>query len=266
MKIKWILPVFILALVLILLTVVENKHASGLLSPAVLRNARNRDDFMLDEKGRVSYPGALLGVDVSDHQGQIDWKRVRADGVDFAILRVGYRGYSVGNIRADDSFARNYVEAKEAGLKLGVYFYSQALSPEEARQEADWVLKMLDGIELELPVFFDWEEAEDGRTAGKASPAVSGYAAAFCQTISQGGYQAGAYFNQQYGYTIMKLSQLTEYAFWLAEYQAYQSFPRETAFWQFSSVGTVDGIDTVVDLDLMYEVENPNDETETNHG
>ncbi|MBQ1372090.1 MAG: glycoside hydrolase family 25 protein [Oscillospiraceae bacterium] len=265
MKKKWILPVFALLLGAALLAVYIGEK-TGLGPSAVPRNERKRNDFSVDEKGRASYPGALLGIDVSDYQGAVDWKRVHADGVDFAILRIGYRGYSLGNLKLDESFSGNYVAAKQAGLKLGVYFYSQATSPEEARQEAEWVLKMLDGIQLELPVFFDWEKAEQGRTEDKLTPAVSDYAAEFCRTISEGGYKAGVYFNQEYGYTVMRLRRLTDYAFWLAEYQSYQSFPFQTAFWQFSSDGRVDGIETPVDLDLMYAVENVNDETETNPG
>lgn len=223
--------------------------------PDIPRNMRRSADFRLDEKGRPSYPGAILGVDVSAHQGEIDWAQVRADGVEFAILRLGYRGYSEGGLNLDATFAPNYVGAREAGLRVGVYFFSQATSEDEAREEAAYVLKMLDGVPLELPVFFDWEEAAKGRTGGKAGSAVSDWARAFCESVSAGGYTAGVYFNQRYGYSIMRLENLTAYPFWIAEYENSQSFGYQTQFWQFTGSGHVEGIKTIVDMDLMYAVE-----------
>lgn len=256
-------PIFLL-LPLVLLVLLTGCFLKQAVSTAIKvpRNDRAMEQFTTDEKGRAAYPGAVLGVDVSDHQGEIDWERVRADGVEFAILRVGFRGYTVGNIKLDESFARNYVAARQAGLKVGAYFYSQAISEGEVREEAAWVLEMLDHIPLELPVFFDWEEVSTGRTGGKATSAVGDYAKLFCQTVSDGGYSAGVYFNQRFGYSIMHLEQLTDYSFWIAEYQSYQSFSYQTAFWQFSPKGRVDGIDTVVDLDLMYATEEPHEQAE----
>ncbi len=227
--------------------------------PDVPRNQRRMQDFTLDEKGRPSYPGAVFGIDVSNHQGDIDWERAKADGVEFAILRIGYRGYSEGSLNVDESFARNYVDARAQGLPLGVYFFSQATSEAEALEEAAYVLKLLDGVPLELPVFFDWEEAAKGRTGGKAGSAVGDYALAFCKAVTEGGYQAGVYFNQLYGYSIMRLENLTDYAFWIAEYENYQGFGYQTDFWQFSGSGHVDGIDVIVDMDLMYAPEDENE-------
>ena len=229
--------------------------------PEIPRSSREQSDYTADEKGRPAYPGAVLGVDVSAHQQEIDWERVRADGVEFAILRIGYRGNTEGSLNADSRFAQNYVEARRAGLKVGVYFFSQAISQAEAREEAAYVLKQLDGVPLELPIYFDWEEASQGRTGGKATSEVGEWALAFCQDITAGGYEAGVYFNQRYGYSIMHLENLTEYSFWIAEYQDSQSFGYRTDFWQFTGQGHVDGIDVIVDMDLMYapEVE---DETE----
>ena len=230
--------------------------------PDIPINKRKTSDFSTDAKGRPTYPGAVLGVDVSDHQGNIDWERVRADGVSFAILRIGYRGYTAGGLNLDESFAGNYVQARKAGLQVGVYFYSQAVSEAEAAEEAAYVLELLDGVPLELPVFYDWEEVNQGRTGGKALSAVGGYAKTFCEKISEGGYQAGAYFNQRYGYTIMHLENLKDYSLWIAEYQSAQSFGYRTDFWQFTGSGQVDGIETAVDMDLMYapEVEDEKDQ------
>lgn len=218
-------------------------------------NSRTAESFTLDEKGRPSYPGAVLGVDVSEHQKEIDWTRVRDDGVSFAILRIGFRGNTVGGLNVDGSFAENYVNARNAGLGVGVYFYSQATSEAEAKEEAAYVLKLLDGVPLDLPVFFDWEEVYDGRTGGKATSEVGAWSLAFCKVIEAGGYKAGVYFNQQYGYSIMHLENLTDYAFWIAEYQDSQSFGYQAEFWQFTGQGHVDGIDVIVDMNLMYAAE-----------
>ena len=231
--------------------------------PALAPNRREASDFGVDEQGRPTYPGAVLGVDVSALQGEIDWKRVRADGVDFAILRIGYRGYTEGGLFADERFAANYVGARNAGLRVGVYFYSQAIDEAEAKAEAAYVLKLLDGVPLDLPVFFDWESNPnftERRTTGHASNAVGEWALAFCRDVEAGGYRAGVYFNQRYGYTIMGLERLTAYSFWIAEYQDHQSFAYQTDFWQFTGSGQVDGINTIVDMNLMYPLEETNGE------
>ena len=227
------------------------------------RNRKEKADFTTDEQGRPSYPGAVLGVDVSALQGEIDWTRVRADGVEFAILRIGYRGYTEGGLFVDERFAENYVAARKAGLQVGVYFYSQAISEAEALEEAAFVLKLLDGVPLELPVYFDWESNSnftERRTTGHESDAVGGWALAFCRAVEDGGYPAGVYFNQRYGYSIMHLEALTDYSFWIAEYQSWQSFSYATDLWQFTGEGRVDGVSTIVDMNLMYAPEENDEE------
>ena len=252
LKFRGLVAVLILLFVVAACSTPDAEQTQG---PTAARNQRAAEDFTLDEKGRPSYPGAILGVDVSAHQGTIDWERAREDGVGFAILRIGYRGYSAGTLKSDSQFAANYVGARNAGLPVGVYFYSQATSEAEAKEEAAYVLKLLDGVPLELPVFFDWEEVSQGRTGGKASSEVGRWTLAFCKAVTEGGYEAGAYFNQQYGYSIMHLEHLTDYSFWIAEYKDNQSFGYQTDYWQFTGQGHVDGIDVIVDLDLMYAPE-----------
>lgn len=217
-------------------------------------NIRSADAFTKDANGYISYPGAKCGIDVSAHQMEIDWQRVRASGVEFAIIRAGYRGYGAGTLQEDEYFRANLAGAKEAGLDVGVYFFSQAISAQEAVEEAEYVLSLLDGAELELPVFFDWEEVGDdgSRTAGIESYLVGDCAFAFCRRIEQAGYTGGVYFNQRYGYTIMQLELLQPYSFWLAEYRNAPSFLYDFRFWQYTGEGRVDGIDTVVDLDLLF--------------
>ena len=233
------------------------RYSPGLNLP---RNERESGDFSQLSDGTVTYPGAVQGIDVASHQGEIDWQAVRQAGIEFAILQIGYRGYTQGGLNVDERFEENYQGAKEQGIRIGVYFYAQAISREEALQEADFVLRTLDGRELDLPVFYDWEEVAEGRTGGRANASVGEYAGLFCQRVADAGYQAGVYFNQSYGLTIMQLETLTDYVFWLAEYRGWQSFGYEVAFWQYTGQGYVDGIGTNVDRNLMYPAgEEPNE-------
>ena len=135
---------------------------------------------------------------------------------------------------------------------MGVYFYSQATSVAEAEAEAAFVLASLDGRALDLPVFYDWEEVSRGRTKGYATMRVSDFAAAFCGAVREAGYRSGVYFSQSYGYRIMRLENLLDSAFWLAEYNSYQSFDYAVGFWQYTGKGRVDGISLPVDRDIMY--------------
>ncbi len=203
--------------------------------------------------GRVSYPGAVTGIDVSEHQKEIDWQAVKDDGIQFAIIRIGYRGSTVGGLFTDARFLENLSGAHAAGLEVGVYFYSQANCEAEAVEEARYVLNLLDGKKLECPIFYDWEEGtpRSERLNGVTMTDVSSFAAAFCKTIEAGGYDAGVYFNQKYGYG-MKLYELQDYVFWLAEFDDTVSFRFATKYWQYTYQGTVDGIKTDVDLDLRF--------------
>ena len=216
-------------------------------------NTRDPSEFT-DDDGLYHYPGAKLGIDAAEFQGEIDWPAVRAAGVEFAIIRAGFRGYSKGTLAEDACFRQNLREAKAAGLSVGVYFFSQAISEAEAVEEAEFVLSLLGEQTLELPIFFDWEETFDSgsRTATAASVAVSAYADAFCSRITQAGYSAGVYFNQKYGYGIMRLETLSDYSFWLAEYRSAPTFFYDVQFWQYTGEGHVDGIQTTVDLNLYF--------------
>ena len=221
-------------------------------------NPYDADAFGLDEKGRVTYEKdgrrARAGIDVSTHQKEIDWPTVAADGVDFAILRLGHRGYTEGGLFLDEAFERNLQGALDAGLEVGVYFFSQAVTPEEAEEEADYVLDVLDGQDLAFPVAFDWEPitGDEARTDGLDGEAMTRCAAAFCKRIEDAGYRPAVYFNQTQGYLRYDLRELTDYELWLAEYGAVPDFYYHFDLWQYSHTGRVDGVQGDVDLDLAF--------------
>ena len=221
-------------------------------------NAYDKDSFGLDEKGRVTYERdgrrARTGIDVSTHQKEIDWQAVAADGIDFAILRLGHRGYTEGGLFLDEAFARNLQGALDAGLEVGVYFFSQAITPQEAEEEAEYVLNALDGQELAFPVAFDWEAIpnDEARTDSLDGPTLTRCAAAFCKRVADAGYRPAVYFNRTLGYLRYDLRELTEYELWLAEYAAVPDFYYHFDLWQYSHTGRVDGIQGDVDLDLAF--------------
>ena len=194
-----------------------------------------------------------VGIDVSAHQQEIDWQRVAKSGVQFAILRVGYRGYTEGAIQEDAYFEQNLEGAIDAGLDVGVYFFSQAIDEQEAREEARFVLDKISGYLLAFPVFFDWEKiGSEARSDTMDLASLTIVTDTFCTEIRNAGYQAGLYFNQQLGYEELHLPSLQTYTFWLAEYNDTPSFAYHFDLWQYSASGTVDGIEGDVDLNLAF--------------
>ena len=219
------------------------------------RSDLEQTHFTTDENGVVTYSGdALYGVDVSAHQGEIDWAAVAADNIDFTILRIGNRGYSAGAIREDTSFEDNYAGAKENGLLVGVYFFSQAVSEEEAVEEAEQVLLWLDGRKLEGPVVYDWETIEDdeARTDSVPGETVTACARTFCDTIRAGGYTPMLYCNGMLGYLSYDLTDLQDIGVWYAEYGDYPSYAYAMELWQYTNSGSVSGIEGNADRDIWF--------------
>lgn len=225
-------------------------------------NQYDRDKFV-ESNGYIRYEDgkSVLGVDVSEHQGTIDWQAVKNAGMDFVILRVGYRGMTEGLLNVDATFEQNYQGAVDAGLKVGVYFFSQAVTEKEAQQEADFVLETLNGRDLSYPVVFDWETpipseelpAEDLRAYNMSGEEVTSFAKAFCQRIEKKGYTACVYTNKHMAYNSFNLEELKEYALWYAEYQPAPSLYYDFHIWQYSASGTVPGIEGNVDLNICFE-------------
>ena len=226
------------------------------LEPTVAENSYDPAGFY-EEGGFKRYKSAdtiaSVGVDVSSHQQDIDWELVAANGVEFAMIRVGYRGYTEGEIQPDDYFTQNIEGALAAGLDVGVYFFSQALDEKEAIDEANFVLESIKDYPLSYPVIFDWEDIQaDARTDGMDSIQLTKNALAFCGVIEKAGYRAGVYFNQRFGYEEFDLESLQDYVFWLAEYNETPSFSYHFQLWQYCNDGRVDGIQTDVDLNLAF--------------
>lgn len=221
-------------------------------------NPYDPEAFEVDEKGRITYEQngrrARAGIDVSTHQKDIDWQTVAADGVEFAILRLGHRGYSEGGLFLDKMFEQNLQGALDAGLDVGVYFFSQAITPEEAGEEADYVLNILNGQKLAFPIAFDWESIpeDEARTDGLDGETLTRCAVAFCERVRDAGYRPAVYFNQTQGYLRYDLRELAEYDLWLAEYDPTPDFYYHFDLWQYSHTGRVDGIQGDVDLDLAF--------------
>ena len=210
------------------------------------------------ENGFLTYQGgtpSYVGVDVSSHQGKIDWQKVAAAGVEFAMIRVGYRGYTAGSIYQDNYFTANITGALEAGLDVGIYFYSQAVTTAEAAEEARQVLEWIEGYDITYPVVFDWErmKTSSSRTKDTTGETITACAQVFCDIIQDAGYTAMVYCNTSDAGTDFYLSQLQDYPFWLAHYTpdwTPTTFPYHYDMWQYSSSGSVDGIPGRVDLNL----------------
>ena len=198
-----------------------------------------------------------LGIDVSEHQGVIDWETVATTPVKFAMVRLAFRGWgSEGNIHADSQGIANLTGARDAGLQVGVYFFSQAISVEEAIEEAHFLLALLDGQDLDLPVVFDWEtvSSDEARTAKMDKKTLNACAQAFCQEIEKAGYEAMVYFNLDLSKRMLRLIDLQEagYDFWLAMYSEELRSAYRVRMWQYTDSGTVDGIQGKVDLNLYF--------------
>lgn len=206
---------------------------------------------------RLVYRGgkAVTGIDVSIHQGTIDWEAVAGDGIDFAMVRVGYRGIEDGQITEDANARSNIEGALAAGLDVGVYFFSQAITPAEARQEAEFTVAYIRNYDITMPVAFDWEHVEnpDARTADMFDRnLLTECALTFQEIVEAAGYTAMVYFNSYQAEELLDLWLLRYNDFWFALYDAPMTFPWEITMWQYSDHGTVAGIKEKVDLNLYF--------------
>ena len=191
----------------------------------------------------------------SEHQLDIDWKQVAASGVDYAYIRVGWRGYTEGGLFEDAYFERNIQGALDAGLHVGVYMFSQAVTVQEAIEEADFVLERIGKYNVTLPVVFDWEkiEAAEARSHGLTMELRTDCARAFCETVKSAGYVPCVYFNRNLGYYGYDLTRLTDYEFWFSLPESgFPNFYYACDMWQYSFTETVPGIAEPTDMNLWF--------------
>ncbi len=194
---------------------------------------------------------SVVGIDVSHHQQDIDWQQVKASGVEFVMVRLGYRGITEGDLHTDEYALANLAGAKAAGLSVGAYFFSQAVTVEEAEQEAAYALEILGDFPLDLPLAFDWEI--EARTETVDRQTATDCARAFCETVEEAGCQSMIYFNSYQAKQRLDLLQLTDYPWWLAMYDAENAFPCRFDIWQYTSAGIVAGIQGNVDLNVLIK-------------
>lgn len=194
------------------------------------------------------------GVDVSKYQGDIDWNQVKAAGYEFAIIRVGYRGYGSGALVEDSHFRQNIQGATAAGLQVGLYFYSQAINEEEAVEEASMVLRLCSGYRLDYPIYFDTEKVagDTGRADSLSRAERTACAVAFCETIRNAGYTAGVYSYASWFYNQLNMSNFGNYQIWIAQYRDVLDFSGRYNMWQYASDGCVPGISKLCDLNIAY--------------
>ncbi|MGN0685589.1 GH25 family lysozyme [Subdoligranulum variabile] len=190
------------------------------------------------------------GIDVSKFQGAIDWNAVKADGITFAIIRCGYRGYGTGALVEDSTYRRNIQGAINAGLKVGVYFYSQAINEAEAVEEASMVLSLVSGYSLPLGVYYDTESVAGGRANAISATQRTACAVAFCETIRNAGYKAGVYSYASWFYNALNFANISKYNIWIAQYRDTLSFNYKYNIWQYTGSGRVNGISTAVDMNI----------------
>ena len=199
-----------------------------------------------------------VGVDVSTYNEEIDWESVRAQGIEFAIIRVGGRGWTSGNIYGDLRCEAYLHGAQRAGLRIGVYFYSTAVNEAEAAAEAEEVLRVLNGRPLALPVYCDTErsgEFPDGRADGLSAAERTRVVQSFCRRIENAGYRAGVYSGRYFFMSSLDLEALSRYELWMASYTSDGMppfFGRSYRIWQFTDRGNVDGIRCGADMNVMF--------------
>lgn len=196
---------------------------------------------------------STLGIDVSEWQPAVDWQAVKEAGVEFVMIRVGYRGTEQGALHPDGSAQSHYEGAKAAGLKVGCYFFSQAITVAEALDEAELTLQLTENWELDMPMVYDWEYvSETARTANVSPRTLTDATKAFCERVRSAGHTPMVYFNANQASQRLYLSELTDYGFWLAQYRYTMNYAYKVDMWQFTCTGTVPGIEGDVDLNLWF--------------
>lgn len=196
---------------------------------------------------------AALGIDVSKWQGEIDWNMVSDAGIEYAIIRCGYRGSVTGSLVEDPYFEQNMKGALAAGVKVGIYFFTQATNEVEAVEEASMVVSLIRDYDITYPVFIDTEGAGgNGRADGLDVDTRTLVCNAFCRTVENAGYEAGVYASRNWYNSRLDTPALEKYVIWLAEYRSAPIYQGYYQMWQYTSRGSVSGINGNVDLNISY--------------
>ena len=227
-----------------------------------VKGAEEAADGSENTKLQAASGNARVGIDVSKWNKEIDWEKVKDAGVEFAIIRCGYRGASTGVLVLDPMYEQNIRGAIEAGIPVGVYFFTQAVDEVEAVEEASMVIRLIEDYDVDYPVFLDSESAGgEGRADGLEAGERTKIHKAFLDTIKAAGYETGIYGSRNWLNDRVDMEKLSDYRTWLAEYADIPSYEGYYHMWQYTSKGSVDGIETRVDLDLCYM----NIDTSINH-
>lgn len=255
-----VIIVLVVALVVVTLSALNSTSQPAPQTSTPVEEVDHRWDDLTWENGRAYFSEngqvtSQTGIDVSEHQGWIDWNAVSNDNIDFAYIRLGNRGYTEGVIFQDQYYEYNIDAAREAGLDLGVYFFSQAINEEEAREEAEFVLEKLDGRTLDLPIAWDHEVVADsnGRANNIDRKTLTKCAQAFFEVIEAAGYDTILYGNT-HDLERIDLEALGSEPVWLAEYDVDKPTPKlALTMWQYTNGATVSGVDGAVDLDIRFK-------------
>ena len=202
--------------------------------------------------GALNMNGGVLGIDVSRWNGDIDWNAVKSSGVSFVIIRCGYRGSSTGVLVKDPKFEANIKGATNAGLKVGLYFFSQAVSEKEAVEEASMAIALAKDYKISYPIFVDTEWTSGGRANSLDKSTRTAVCKAFCETIKSAGYTPGVYACKSWYQDSLNVSSLNSYKIWLAQYASQPTYSSRYDMWQYSDKGKVNGISTNVDMNISY--------------
>jgi len=225
----------------------------------LLKNSYNPDGFTIedgfmayynDEGEKISH----VGVDLSYHNEKVDWDALAASPVEFVMLRCGYRGYTEGGLVKDEKFDQYAKEANAHGLKLGVYFFTQAINEEEAIAEAEYVINLIEDYEISYPVAFDTELVDDSEArtnqAELTKEDLSNICIAFCERIKEEGYYPLIYASENWCRRRLDMTMLTDYEFWAPQYLEENDFLYDFTIWQYTESGDAPGVDGPCDLNV----------------
>lgn len=218
-----------------------------------------QENLVKNDRGEMEYVkdgvvASYKGMDVSKYQGSIDWEQAKADGIEYAFIRLGIRGYSTGKLALDEYFEDNMSGAAAAGIETGVYFFTQAVNVAEAAEEAQFVLESIAGYDVRCPIVFDVEllPNADARANGLSMEERTDAAVAFCEAIKEAGYVPMIYGNIKCFTKLLDMSKIEDYEKWYAFYDDYMYFPYELSCWQYTENGKVAGVKGNVDLNISY--------------